>query len=106
MNENGERFVMADMIYVMPDCEGCHARLDRASDVVIPSVAKNLQLLLAFPEKSCIFAVDSSWGIRVEGMTTLSRQLDPSLIEKPLPDGFCFLLTTNIILDILARRLL
>ena len=75
MNETGERFVKADMIYVMPDCEGCHARLDRASDVVIPSVAKNLQLLLAFPEKSCIFAVDSSWGIRVEGMTTLSSHL-------------------------------
>ena len=23
-------------------------------------------------------------------MTTLSRELDPSLVSKPLPDGFCF----------------
>lgn len=40
MNETGERFVKADMIYVMPDCEGCHARLNRASDVVISSGAE------------------------------------------------------------------
>lgn len=39
MNETGDRFVMADMIYVVPDCEGCHARLDRAFDVVISSEA-------------------------------------------------------------------
>ena len=39
MNETGGRFVMADMIYVVPDCVGCHARLDWASDVVISSGA-------------------------------------------------------------------
>ena len=44
MNETGERFVKADVIYVMPDCEGCHARLDRASDVVISSGAKSRNL--------------------------------------------------------------
>ena len=36
-------------------------------------------------------------GTSFEGMTTLSRQLDPSLIEKSLPGGFCFFTTTDVI---------
>ena len=42
---------------------------------VIPSKAKDS---IVFPKKSITFALESSQGIRVEGMTTLSRQLDSS----------------------------
>ena len=45
MNETGERFVKADVIYVMPDCEGYHARPDRASSIAISNEVEKSQNL-------------------------------------------------------------
>ena len=53
MNETGERFVKADVIYVMPD-------LTLASDVVISSGAEKSQLIIADSGKSITFAVESN----------------------------------------------
>ena len=52
--------------------------------LVIPDLIRNLYLSFAGLEKSITFAMESSRGIR-KGLTTLSRLLDTSPLQKSLP---------------------